>query len=170
MPQPAGALAKVKTWLRAGYSYTTGDADAADDKHTTFFQVLPTPRWYARFPFYNMMNNRDAYVQFKFKPHARLSLRAEIHNLRLSSRNDLWYAGGGAFQEGTFGYTGRASGGHKSLGTLFDLSADISVTPTTTITFYGAGVRGGGVQSTIYPAGGANPAARFLYAELTRRF
>ncbi len=168
--QPAGALAKIKVWLRAGYSYTTGDADAADDKHTTFFQVLPTPRWYARFPFYNMMNNRDVYVQFKFKPHARLSLRAEIHNLRLSSRNDLWYSGGGAFQEGTFGYTGRASGGHKSLGTLFDLSADISITPTTTLTVYGAGVRGAGVESVIYPAGGANPAARFLYAELTRRF
>ncbi len=43
-------------------------------------------------------------------------------------------------------------------------------TPTTTLTFYGAGVRGGGVQSTIYPAGGANPTARFFYAELIRRF
>jgi hypothetical protein len=56
------------------------------------------------------------------------------------------------------------------MGTLFDLSADVSVTPTTTVTFYGAGVRGGSVQSVIYPAGGANPAARFFYAELTKRF
>jgi hypothetical protein len=168
--QPAGALAKVKTWVRAGYSYSTGDRDANDSRHGTFFQVLPTPRWYARFPFYNMMNNEDAYAQLKLKPHARLSLRAEVHSLRLSSRDDLWYSGGGAFQEGTFGYTGRSTGGHRSLGTLFDLSADLNVTPTTTITFYGAGVRGGGVQSSIYPAGGANPTARFFYAELTRRF
>ena len=53
---------------------------------------------------------------------------------------------------------------------MFDISADITVTPTTTVTFYGAGVRGGGVQSFIYPAGGLNPTARFLYAELTKRF
>lgn len=92
-----------------------------------------------------------------------------MHNLRLSSRNDLWDAGGGAFQEGNFGYTGRVSGGRKSLGTLFDLSADVNVTPTTTLTFYGAGVRGGDVQSTIYPAGGRNPTARFFYADQLRQ-
>ena len=125
---------------------------------------------YARFPFYNMMNNKDVYAQLRLKPQARIALRAEVHSLRLSSRNDLWYAGGGAFQEGTFGYTGRAGLGHKSLGTLFDLSADITVTPTTTLTFYGAGVRGGQVESAIYPAGGANPTARFFYAELNKRF
>ena len=168
--QPAGRLAKIKAWLRGGYSYTTGDRDASDDRHGTFFQILPTPRWYARFPFYNMMNNEDAYAQLKLRPHARVGLRAEVHSLRLSSRNDLWYAGGGAFQEGTFGYTGRAAGGRRSLGTLFDLSADINVTPTTTLTLYGAGVRGGRVQSAIYPAGGANPTARFFYAELVKRF
>jgi len=78
--------------------------------------------------------------------------------------------GGGAFQEGTFGYVGRQAGGRKGMGTLFDLSADLNVTPTTTLSLYGVGGRGGGVQSSIYPAGGANPAARFLYAELTKRF
>jgi hypothetical protein len=88
----------------------------------------------------------------------------------LSNRHDLWYTGGGAFQEGSFGYVGRLSGGRKGMGTLFDLSADVSVTPTTTVTFYGAGVRGGSGQSVIYPVGGANPAARFIYAELTKRF
>jgi Alginate export len=168
--QPAGELAKVKTWIRGGYSYTTGDDNAADGRHTTFFQVLPTPRWYARFPFYNMMNNEDVYTQVRLKPHARLAFRGEVHSLLLSNKNDLWYAGGGAFQEGSFGYTGRAVSGHRSLGTLFDLSADITVTPTTTLTFYGAGVRGGDVESAIYPAGGANPTARFFYAEMTKRF
>ncbi|HEU4597792.1 MAG TPA: hypothetical protein VFS10_21875 [Pyrinomonadaceae bacterium] len=64
----------------------------------------------------------------------------------------------------------RARGGSKSLGTLFDLSADLSVTPTTSLIFYGAGVRGGGVQSFIYPSGASNPSARYLYAELTKRF
>ena len=104
------------------------------------------------------------------KPHARLALRADVHHLRLSSRNDLWYAGGGAFQETSFGYQGRPSGGRRSLGTLFDLSADVTLTPTTTLTLYGAGVRGGDVQRAVYPAGGVNPTARLLYVELTRRF
>lgn len=168
--QPAGVLARVKTWLRAGYSRSTGDNDPADSRHTTFFQVLPTPRQYARLPFHNMMNAEDVYAQLKLRPHARLGLRADVHHLRLSNRNDLWYAGGGAFQETTFGYTGRPSNGRRGLGTLFDLSADLTVTPTTTLTFYGAGVRGGGVQSSIYPAGGPNPTGRLFYVELMQRF
>lgn len=168
--QPSGLLAKWKTWIRGGYSYTTGDGDAADNNHTTYFQVLPTPRWYARFPFYNMMNSEDAYAQFRIKPQTRVALRAEVHSLRLSNRADLWYAGGGAFQEGTFGYTGRPGGGRRGLGTMVDLSADLSVSPTTTLTFYVAGVRGGGVQSAIYPIGGTNPTSRMVYAELVKKF
>lgn len=168
--QPAGPLARVKTWVRAGYFRSTGDGDATDARHETFFQVMPTPRVYARFPFYNLMNSADAFAQVSLKPHARLTLRADVHGLRLSDSGDLWYTGGGAYQETTFGYQGRPSGGRRGLGTLFDLSADVSVTPTTTLTFYGAGVRGGGVQSSIYPAGGANPTARLFYAELLKRF
>ena len=116
------------------------------------------------------MSNEDAFVQLRLKPQAKLGARADVHHLRLSSTNDLWYAGGGAFQETTFGYQGRPSGGRRGLGTLFDLSADVSLTPTTTLTLYGAGVRGGGVQRAVYPAGGARPAARLLYVELLRRF
>ena len=168
--QLSGPLSKYKTWFRGGYSRSTGDDDATDGRHTTFFQLLPTPRIYARFPFYNMMNMEDVFAQLKLKPHARVSLRGDVHHLRLSNRNDLWYTGGGAFQEGTFGYTGRPSGTRRSLGTLFDISADITLTPSTTLTFYGAGVRGGNIESFIYPAGGLNPTARFVYAELVRRF
>jgi Alginate export len=156
------ALALALTLAAAVASAQT---DATDDKHTTYFQVLPTPRVYARFPFYNQMNSEDAFAQLMLKPHARLSLRADVHALRLSNARDLWYSGGGAFQQSTFGYQGRPSGGHRSLGTLFDLSADLAVTPTTTLTLYGAGV-----EANIYPAGGGNPTARLLYVELTRRF
>lgn len=46
----------------------------------------------------------------------------------------------------------------------------MTVTPTTTVTLYGAGVRGGPVQSAIHPAGGANPTARLSYVELVQRF
>jgi hypothetical protein len=161
---------KTNPWIRAGYFRSTGDGDASDGTHTTFFQGLPTPRIYARFPFYNLMNNEDVFAQFRIKPHARVSLRTDVHYLRLSNAKDLWYAGGGAFQDQTFGYTGRASGGRRSLGTLFDLSADFNVTETTVFTVYAAGVRGGDVQRFIYPEGGKHPKARFVYFELSQRF
>ena len=51
----------LKPWISAGYSYGSGDGNPNDSRHGTFFQVLPTPRQYARFPFYNMMNNEDLY-------------------------------------------------------------------------------------------------------------
>ena len=56
------------------------------------------------------------------------------------------------------------------LGTLFHVSADFAITPTTTATVYAAGVRGSDVQSFVYPTGGSNPTARFFYAEFTKRF
>jgi hypothetical protein len=161
---------KTSPWVRAGYFRSTGDGDPTDGDHTTFFQVLPTPRIYARFPFFNLMNNEDIFVQLRLKPHPRVSLRGDVHHLRLSNTRDLWYIGGGAFQDQTFGYTGRPSGGRKGLGTLFDLSADFTVTETTVLSLYASGVRGGGVQRFIYPAGGNPTSARFIYFELSQRF
>ena len=37
-------------WLRAGTFRSTGDNNPSDNEHNTFFQILPTPRVYARFP------------------------------------------------------------------------------------------------------------------------
>ena len=164
------SAAKLKPWLRAGYFRSSGDHDPEDDKHSTFFQLLPTPRIYARFPFYNLMNNEDLFAQLRLAPNPRLSLRADVRHLRLSNKNDLWYSGGGAFQQNSFGYAGRPSGGRRSLGTVFDLSAEYTVNPTVTLSFYAAGVRGGAVQANIYPSGGRNPLARFIYFEMTKRF
>jgi hypothetical protein len=166
--QPGGKSAtKYKPWIRVGYFRSTGDNDPNDSTNTTFFQVLPTPRIYARFPIYNLMNNEDTFVEFTFKPHTRFSLRADIHHLRLSSRQDLWYLGGGAFQKNTFGYVGRPSNGANTLGTLFDVSLDYQLAARSTFTFYLAGIKGGGVASRIYPAGGNT---RYAYIEFNQKF
>jgi len=61
----------------------------------------------ARFPFFNPMNNEDSFGQILLQPVRGLSLRSDVHYLRLSNRRDLWYVGGGAFQEGAFGYVPR---------------------------------------------------------------
>ncbi|MBK6799612.1 MAG: alginate export family protein [Acidobacteria bacterium] len=166
--QFAGGLAdKLKPWLRAGYFRSSGDGNPADASHNTFFQVLPTPRIYARFPFYDLVNNEDVFAEFRLKPHAKVGLRADVHHLRLSNTNDQWYLGGGAFQNGTFGYAGRPSNGKDSLGTMIDFSIDYNINLQTSLTFYISGVKGGDVPGRIYPDGRN---AAFAYLEVTRRF
>jgi alginate export protein len=141
----------LQPWLSGGYSYGSGDGNPNDSSHGTFFQVLTTPRLYARFPFYNMMNNQDFYGTLSLRPSAKLQLRSEGHALRLASAADLWYLGGGAFQSQTFGYTGRPSSGQPGLANVWDLSADYQITPWFSATLYYAHAWGKGVISNIYP-------------------
>ncbi len=141
----------LKPWLSVGYSYGSGDSNPKDGRHGTFFQVLPTPRQYARFPFYNMMNNEDWYGTLNLRPTSKLLLRSEAHALRLANANDLWYSGGGAFQPKTFGYTGRPSNGFRGLGNVWDLSADYQLTKSFGTTFYYGHAWGKSVIAKIYP-------------------
>ncbi|MEW6732859.1 MAG: alginate export family protein [Acidobacteriota bacterium] len=165
--QPGKFATRIKPWIRTGYFRSSGDGNPSDNNHTTFFQILPTPRIYARFPIYNLMNNQDVFAQLRLNPHSRLSLRTDVRYLRLSNERDLYYQGGGAFQKGTFGYVGRPSGGKKSLGTLIDLSADYNITSRTGLTFYIGGLKGSSVASSIYPRSNS---AHLAYFELTQRF
>jgi len=147
--QPAVRI--LKPWISAGYSYGSGDGNPNDSRHGTFFQVLTTPRQYARFPFYNMMNNGDLYATLNVRPVSKLALRSEVHTLRLASASDLWYLGGGAFQPQTFGYTGRPSSGNRGLANVWDISADYPFTRSFAATFYYGHAWGKGVIASIYP-------------------
>lgn len=141
----------LQPWLSAGYSYGSGDGNPNDSRHGTFFQVLTTPRQYARFPFYNMMNNEDLYGTLNLRPASKLALRSEVHTLRLANSSDLWYSGGGAFQPKTFGYPGRPSNGNRGLANVLDVSADYQFTRAFSTTFYYGHAWGKGVISAIYP-------------------
>jgi hypothetical protein len=141
----------LRPWASVGYSWGSGDNNPNDSRHGTFFQDLPTPRQYARFPFYNMMNNEDAYATLNLKPASKLAIRSEVHALRLASAADLWYLGGGAFQPSTFGYTGRPSSGNRGLANVWDLSGDYRFTPMFGTTLYYGHAWGKGVISSIYP-------------------
>ncbi len=151
----------LKPWISAGYSYGSGDGDPNNGRHSTFFQLLPTPRPYARFPFYNMMNNEDLYATLNVRPSSNLSLRSEGHALRLASASDLWYLGGGAFQPKTFGYTGRPSNGNRGLANVWDVSADYQATRSFSATLYYGHAWGKGVIDAIYPKS-ANGQLMFL--------
>jgi hypothetical protein len=157
----------LRPWIRLGYLYGSGDANPNDATHSTFFQVLPTARWYARFPFYNLMNSQDAFAHLTLRPHQKLAIRSEARWLRLASRADLWYQGGGAFQPWTFGYVGRPSGGAASFCTLFDVSADYQVNARLAATVYFGAAQGKSAIASTYPKGRN---ARLSYVEFTYRF
>jgi hypothetical protein len=160
-------LPGLKPWLRAGYFYGSGDNDPNDGRHDTFFQILPTPRPFARFPFYNMMNNEDFFVNVIARPHKDWTLRSEFHALRLAKRNDLWYLGGGAYQPWTFGYVGRNSQGARSLANQWDVNVDWNVNSQLNVYAYLGYANGKAVIERIYPAG---PDGVFAYLEINYKF
>jgi hypothetical protein len=160
-------LKRVRPWIRGGYNYGSGDADPGDGRHGTFFQAIPTPRIYARFPFFNMMNVDDRFVEVMLRLSSAVTVRTDVHALTLASAADLWYLGGGAFESTSFGYVGRPSGGQRDLATLCDVSLDATLTPRASLGFYFGAASGGPVPRATY---GDSNRASFGYAELVVRF
>jgi hypothetical protein len=160
-------LPKLRPWVRAGWSHASGDGDPLDGDHNTFFQLLPTPRPFARFPFFDMLNNEDVFGMLVLRPHGKVTVRTEVHGLRLTERNDLWYLGGGPFQPWTFGYVGRTSNGGRGLATLYDISTEYNPHARATITGYFGHARGHSVIRSIYPR---DKDGSFGYLELLVRF
>ncbi len=142
-----------KPWLRLGYTAGSGDDSRGGSTHGTFFQILPTPRLYAFFPFFNMMNVDDAMAQMVLNPRADMEIQASAHGLWLDSKNDLWYSGGGAFDNRSFGFSGRPSNGHGYLATLTDCQLTYPLNRHLTMQLYYGHAFGGSVIAAIYQAG-----------------
>lgn len=155
----------LKPWLRAVYYRGSGDSDARDGEHGTFFQVLPTARPWAKTPFYNLMNLQDVFVQFIVAPTANTKVSVDAHHLSLDSSNDLFYAGGGASsRSGGFGYAGRASGGRSTVGQLVDIGFSHQLSPQLSWSLYYGHAFGGPATGNVYR--GKND-ADFAYAEFS---
>ena len=157
----------VRPWFRGGVFYSTGDGNPNDNVHGTFFAILPTPRVYARFPFFNEMNNKDVFGEVVLRPRTDLTIRSDVHGLWLANRNDLWYTGGGAFQPWTFGFQGRPSNGQTGLATLYDISGDYKWKHGISLTLYFGYAVGGPVIKAIYPA---NSNGALGYTEVNYHF
>jgi len=158
---------KLKPWIRGGYRYSSGDDNPLDGTNGTFYQVFGATRQYARFPFYNMMNLKDAYGLFTIRPHPKATIRSEVHGMRLASSADLWYGGGGPGQNDLFGYAGRPSFGHDSLATFWDLSADTQPIPWLGLNLYYGHAAGHDVIRSSFPD---DPIGHFGYVETVVRF
>ena len=157
---------KIDLWLRLGYDRYSGDGNAADGTHSTFYPLLNTPRIYARTPFFAEANARDLFFQVQAKPNAKLALRADYHKIALDNKNDLWYQAGGPFEPGgNFGLVGRKGSG-GALADLADLSADLTLDKSTTASLYVGRMLGKSVVRSIYPSS----AGTFGYGEITVKF
>jgi len=156
----------VRPWIRGGYYFGSGDGNSKDGTHGTFFTLLYTPRTYTRFPFFNQMNNRDAFGELMLRPSKTVTIRTDGHYISLANKNDLWYTGGGAYQPWTFGYQGRLSNGKSKLANLYDTSIDWNFSKVASIGLYYGYAQGGDVIRAIYK----NANGQLGFIELNYRF
>ena len=152
--------------MRGGYDDGSGDSDSSDQQHGTFFQTLPTPRLYARLPFFNMMNNGDAFGEVMLRPSTSVTVRTDVHAVRLADKNDLWYSGGGAQNDDLFGFAGTPAQGRHDLAQLVDLSATIAVARQLTLAGYYGHAFGGDVVGATFAGRGAD----YGFLEMTLRY
>jgi hypothetical protein len=158
-----------KPWLRIGYFMSSGDSNPTDSDHETFFQILPTARKYALFPFYNLMNNEDFFIQLILKPINKVLVRADFHFLQLHERGDRWYMGAGATRdrENIFGYIGRPSLGDTDLANVLDLMVAYNLNKHVNLNAYYGRAWGDDVIENIYLR---DENANFFYFELALKF
>jgi hypothetical protein len=157
-----------RPWVRAGYLYASGDGNASDGRHGTFFPMLPTVRRYSFTTAYAPMNLTDGFAELIVRPTPRLSARADVRRLRLAHASDRWYAGSGATRRTGpyFGYAGRPSGGQSDLGIAVEGAADVALNPHWSINGFFGAVRGGRTVQTLF----AGRWLRFAYVEQVLQF
>src|SRR5581483_11533077 len=153
-------------WLRVGVNSASGDKNPRDDRHETFFQMLPTAWLYAQFPFYNMMNDQDVFAQAILDPHPRATVRADVHWLRVNASQDLVYAGGGATKNDFFGYSGLATAGHNEVAYLVNMLLTVRLTSFLSLNLLYAHAFGQGVIH----ANAAGTAGDYGFAETVLAF
>lgn len=140
-----------KPWLRAGFVSGSGDKNATDSKHETYFPGLPGGRIVASTPFFNQMNLDDAFVGLMLTPNPQWNVRIEYHNVRLNRSQDRWYTGSGAFNNSNFGVSGRPTNGNRNLADVLDLNLTYKISEQLQVNVYKSWVNGGNVVRSIYP-------------------
>jgi hypothetical protein len=109
------------------------------------------------------MNLDDLFVQTIVRPRANLSVRADLHRIKLAESADRWYAGSGATRRSgaIFGYAGRASGGADDLGTIVEGSVDWTINRRWSVNAYAGHMWGGAAVRNLF----AGDRLTFMYFE-----
>ena len=144
--------APAQPWLRAGVTYASGDGDGADDRHGTFFTLLPSGDRFVQSHTYALMNVADAWTEVRLWPHPRVEAAAGARHVRLASGDDRWYYGSGATERrgSFFGYLGRNTRGARTLGTIFEGDLSWQAARWWTLRGYLAGFAGGDAVGAVF--------------------
>jgi hypothetical protein len=155
-------------WVRAGFSYASGDGNGRDDRHGTFFPMLQETRTYGQSMVYAQANLRDLFVQVLAAPHGRARVRGDVHRLDLADAGDRWYQGSGATaRDGRFfGFSTRPSSGVTGLGTVLEGSADVQLSRYWSVNGYAGRMWGGPVVGALF----ASDRLFYWYVENVLRF
>jgi len=141
-----------KPWFRTGYFIGSGDSDPSDGDHETFFQMAPGTRKYQLYPYYDLQNNRDFFVQLITKPTKKLTTRMDYHIVQLDESADRWYMGTGPTQKSgcISGYIPRNGGGHDALSQEVSIMLSYALNPQCDLVAFYSHVWGEGVVKNVY--------------------
>jgi hypothetical protein len=133
--------------IDGGFLYASGDGNAGDDSHGTFFPMVPTTRPDILAGTYAQMNLRDAFARVRMRPRPALAVDAAVHRLTLANDFDRWYSGTGAtaLRGEYFGYSSRPSRFAAGLGTSIDGSIEAAVHRYWSLKVAMAAIKGGEV-------------------------
>ncbi len=142
----------TKPWIRVGYDYFSGDPNAKDRYHNTFYAPEPTVRSFAPFSFYNMSNLHDVVTELILTPGPNTTVRFDYDILSLADKADLWYSSGGAFQaSGNFGLSGRPSFGSSALANVIGCNVEYHFSPMHSLLLYAGHALGGSTVAKNFP-------------------
>ena len=138
--------------LRAGYLQASGDRNAEDSTHGTFFPMLPSTPPPLLAGTFAQMNLRQGFLDLRVTPSPRLALSASVTRMSLAHAADLWYSGTGATatRGDYFGFSGQPAFGVTGLGTLVQTSAERSITSNWRVKGEFGVMRGGDVVRQRY--------------------
>ncbi len=139
-------------WLRAGVDYASGDGDAGDGTHGTFFPMLPSGNHLSRSSTYALMNVRDGWAEARVAPARTLDVAAAVHSVGLARATDRWYTGSGATGRtgNYFGFQGRDTRGAARLGRIVEGEVAWRVARWWTLRGYAGHMAGGAAVRRVF--------------------
>ena len=100
------------------------------------------------------------------RPQPDLRIRLDVHKVKLTQHNDLWYQGAGPFQNTSVGCTGQPARGDGGLANYLDGGVDTPITKRLGISFYLGALSGKATLTTaVHGKKGG-----FGYTGMTYRF
>lgn len=141
-----------RPWLRVGTAYASGDTNATDGAHGTFFPMLPSGDRVSRLNAYALMNVVDHWAALELQPHRALDVTASVRRVALATSADRWYQGSGATLRlgNYFGFQGRASRGGSTIGTVVDGTATWHPVRWWTLRAFAGRIAGGDVVTRLF--------------------